>query len=306
MWLKNLLVYRLPAAREIDPDELEQRLARDALQPCGSFEMESRGWTFPEADGSFLYRERTHWLIALGTEQKILPASVIKEETKQRAAEQSMKQAYPVGRKQMRDIKDQVTTQLMARALSRRRTTFGWIDSAAGLLAIDAAGEPRAEQLVETLRRTEDRAAAIRLDTVRSPASLMTQWLVAEEADGGFTIDQDLELRAPDASKATVRYARHDLHGRDIREHIKAGKVPVRLGLTWNDRISFVLTEHLHIKRIQFLDILKREGDGEIQDEAEQFAIDFTLMTGELSTLLADLTAALGGPKEKDDANPDT
>ena len=30
-----------------------------------------------------------------------------------------------------------------------------------------------------------------------------------------------------------------------------------RLGLTWNDRISFVLTEKLLIKRVEFLDIDK-------------------------------------------------
>ena len=82
-------------------------------------------------------------------------------------------------------------------------------------------------------------------------------------ADGvrhlGFTIDQDLELRAADASKASVRYAHHNLGGKEIRDHISTGKTVVRLGLTWNDRISFVLTEQYHIKRVTFLDILRRE-----------------------------------------------
>jgi len=34
-----------------------------------------------------------------------------------------------------------------------------------------------------------------------------------------------------------------------------------------------------------------------VQDEKEQFEIDFALMTGELALMLADLVKALGGEK---------
>ena len=40
-----------------------------------------------------------------------------------------------------------------------------------------------------------------------------------------------------------------------------------RLGLTWNDRISFVLTEKLQVKRVEFLAIDKDAGAGR-QDES--------------------------------------
>ena len=128
----------------------------------------------------------------------------------------------------------------------------------------------------------------------------MTRWVAGDDPPAGFTLDHELELRAPDASKATVRYARHGLEGKDIRDHIAAGKQPVRLGLTWNDRVSFVLTEQLHVKRLQFLEILRRESSEEIEDEDERFDIDFALMTGELSRMLADLVKALGGEKPAD------
>ena len=94
-----------------------------------------------------------------------------------------------------------------------------------------------------------------------------------------------------------MRYARHPLEGKEIRDHIAAGKTATRLGLTWKDRISFVLTDQLHIKRINFLDILNDESAGASTDEAEKFDIDFALMTGELSLLLDDLVKALGGEK---------
>ena len=304
MWLKNLTLYRLPAKWPVKADALEEKLAGQPLKPCGGFQMESLGWTAPRTDGPFLHSQENQWLIALGVEQKLLPASVVRQATEERAAKLAKKQAHPVGRKQMRDLREQVLTELMPRALARRRITHGWIDKKAGLLAVDSAADPKAEQFMEVLRRAETGLTAPRLETQRSPASAMAEWLSKAQAPGKFTIDQDLELRAPDASHATVRYARHGLEGRDIRDHLAAGKQAVRLGLTWNERISFVLTEHLQVKRVTFLDLLKREDGGNENedkvDEEEKFAIDFSLMTGELSLLLADLVKALGGEKVRE------
>lgn len=305
MWLKNLTLYRLPDNWPVRSATLEKKLAAQPLQPCGALQMESRGWTQPRPEGEFLHHQSNHWLIALGAEQKLLPGSVVKQATEERAAKLAKKQAFPVGRKQLRDLREQVLTELMPRALAQRRITHGWIDREHSLLAVDCAADPKAELFVETLRRAEDDSQVLRIETKRSPASAMAEWLSKSEAPGKFGIDQDLELRAPDASKATVRYSRHALEGRDIRDHLASGKTPVRLGLTWNDRISFVLTDTLQVKRITFLDILKREdgdqeGDETKMDEEEKFEIDFAIMTGELSLLVADLVKALGGEKVRE------
>lgn len=299
MWIKNLVVYRLPANTAVEADDLERKLAQQPLQPCGGFQMESRGWTCPQEEGQFLFKQNRHWLLALGMEQKLLPASIIRQEALDRAVKIARNQAHPVGRKQMRDIREEVTNEFMPRALARRRITHCWVDAINGWLVVDAAADPQAEQFMEALRRSEDALDGPRLETQRSPAAAMAEWLVKGAAPSGFGIDQDLELRAADASKATVRYSHHSLDGKEIRDHISTGKTVVRLGLTWNDKISFVLTENLQIKRVTFLDILRRESDAQIEDEKEQFEIDFALMTGELALMLADLVKALGGEKAK-------
>lgn len=299
MWFKNLVAYRLPADAG-EADDLDRKLASQALQPCGGFQMESRGWVCPHEDGLFVHRQNRQWLIALGEEQKLLPASVVRQEAEDRAEVIAREQAHPVGRKQMRDLKAQVLNELLPRALVRRRQTRAWIDAAGGWMAVDTSGEAKAEQFMEVFRRSDDSITARRLETERSPASALASWLVEGDAPGAFTIDQDLELRANDGSKATVRYSRHDLGGREIRDHLSSGKTVVQLGLTWNDRISFVLNDQLQIKRLSFLDILKREGDSEVENDEEQFELDFALMSGELALLLRDLTQALGGEKTRD------
>jgi recombination associated protein RdgC len=65
--------------------------------------------------------------------------------------------------------------------------------------------------------------------------------------------------------------------------------------MTWNDRVSFVLTEQLQIKRLAFLDIIKEESTALADHADEIFDVEFTLMTGELAKMLKDLLNALGG-----------
>lgn len=297
MQFKNLLVYRLDAKWQVEPRILENILAGRALQPCNSFEMESHGWIPPKEGDPFLYMLNRHWLLTLGVEQKLLPGSIIRQVALERAAELAKKQGHSIGRKQMREIKERVLDELLPRALTRRLATAAWVDPDNRWFVVDAAAEAKGERVLETLRKSGNEFPAKRLDTQMSPGAAMTGWLAAGEISPAFTIDQDLELRAGDANKATVRYVRHNLSGKDVQAHIAAGKVATRLGMTWKDKISFVLTETLQLKRITFLNLLQQATTENADNKEEQFDLDFALMTGELSQLLTDLTQLLGGDK---------
>ena len=139
------------------------------------------------------------------------------------------------------------------------------------------------------------------LRTVMSPATAMTAWLASDEAPSGFTVDQDTELRSTGEGKATVRYVRHALEADDVRRHIESGKQCTRLAMTWNDKISFVLTEGLAVKRIAPLDVLKEDSDSTTKNDDERFDSDMMLMTGELHLMLSALVEALGGQLVEND-----
>jgi len=304
MWFKNLTVYRLPADWNLSPAELEEKLSQRTLQPCSPLEMFSRGWVAPSTIGRMLHTVNQQHLIALGVDQKLLPGSIIRQETERRAQALADSQGFPVGRRQMRDLKMRVTEELRARALSRRRSTRAWIDPVNGWFVVDSGSTKKAEEVVEALRDLLGSFAVQLVETKRSPHTSMAAWLTHGDAPGPFGIDQDLELQTADANKATVRYVRHALDGKEVKSHLASGKYPTRLGLTWNGRVSFVLTEKLLVKKVEFLEMTKDplgEGAEEI-DKDEQFDIDFTVMAGELAKLLSDLVSALGG----DEAHQET
>ena len=126
----------------------------------------------------------------------------------------------------------------------------------------------------------------------------MTQWLLENDGPGPFTIDQDTELRSTSENRATVRYVRHSIETDEVRKHVQNGKQCTRLAMTWADRISFVLTDALDIKRISPLDVLKENQEALSTADADAFNTDFALMTGELGKMLNDLVDALGGEKQ--------
>jgi recombination associated protein RdgC len=92
-----------------------------------------------------------------------------------------------------------------------------------------------------------------------------------------------------------VRYVGHALDVEDMRRHIEAGKQCMRLAMTWSDRVSFVLTPSLTIRRVTPLDVLKDASDPTAHNDDEQFDSDMTLMTGELARMFADIVEVLGG-----------
>jgi recombination associated protein RdgC len=301
MWFKNLQIYRLPAPWAITADELESHLAPQAFTACSSIEMQSQGWVSPRNNDKLVHVVNRQLLLQLSTEKKLLPSTVINQVTKARAAELEEQQGFPPGRKQTKELKEQVTDELLPRAFSIVRSTWVWIDPVNGWLLVDAGSPSKAEEALKLLFKAIPKFPLETLRTAMSPGAAMTDWLVSDEAPNGFTVDQDTELRSTAESKATVRYVRHTLEADDVRRHIEAGKQCTRLALTWADKVSFVLTENLSVKRIAPLDVLKEDADLGGKNEDERFDGDFMLMTGELSKLLAALVDALGGQLKEND-----
>ncbi len=295
MLFRNAVVYRLPEGWSLTPAELEQRLEAAALQPCGPFDMSSRGWVPAGPTNRFVHSVAGHHLVALGTEQKILPAAVIRQVAQDRAAEIAAEQGYPVGRRQMRDLRLRVGEELRARALSRRSATRGWIDPQGRWCVVEASGAKRADLFVESMRTALETFAVLPLKGDRAAAPRMAGWLRHGDVPAEFLIDPELELRAADKSKAVVRWSRQSFDAAEVQRYLDAGLAVARIGLTWRDKVSLVVTSDLFLKRIEFLGLSKDAGDGGGEtDAAEQFDIDFALMAGELAQLLADLDAAFG------------
>ena len=297
MWFKNLQIFRLPAPYAVDVEQLNSHLATQAFSQCPSNEMQSEGWSSPRDNEQLVHSVNQQLLLLLSTEKKLLPTTIINQVAKEQAAALEEQQGFAPGRKAMKDLKERVIDELLPRAFGIKRNTWVWLDPVNGWLVIDSSSPGKADDVIKLLLK----CTKLPLESLRvklSPQTAMTDWLLSDEAPKGFTIDQDTELRSHTEDKATVRYVNHTLEVDDVQRHIAAGKLCTKLALTWNDKVSFVLTDTLAIKRIKALDILDDDKESRTNNEDERFDADFVLMTSELASLMDDLVFALGGEME--------
>ena len=300
MWFKNLQIYRLPVPWAISVDTLREQLARGPFVPTAGLEASSRGWAAPRNDGELVHAANGHWLLRLDIENRLLPASVVNAEVRKQADALAETQGFGPGRKQLKELRERVTGELLPKSHAIRSAVYLWIDPQAGWFCVDANSPRRAEAAIEHLRHCLDTFPLTMLHTQLSPQSAMADWLAHGEAPAGLTIDRDCSLKACGEEKSQVSYKSCPLDadeeiGGEIKAHLASGKLPTRLALTWDDRVSFVLTEKLEVKRLAFLDLLKEEAEQNAKTADDQFDADFALMTGELGRFLPALVDSLGG-----------
>ena len=295
MYFKNAQVYRLSTEWPITLEALRAQLAKHPFQSCGSQDTESRGWIAPCEGADLVHAIGDDWMVCMQTETKILPPAVVQQEADKRADEFAKQHGYKLDRKQMKELREQITCELLPRAFTCSRKTYAWINVAAGWLAIDAASQSRAEDVLELLRHTLDTFPVSLLRAERSPMSAMADWLAGEAPDG-FTLDQDFALQSICEDRARATFKGHDLESAHVTEHLEAGRLPIKLAMTYDDRLSFVLTERGELKRLDFLAVIRDQAKADDHDDAQAlFDAEFTLMTGELLQLLPALVDAMGG-----------
>ena len=294
MWFKNLRIYRLDTAFALSAQQLTELLAKHQFAPCGSQEPLSLGWVPPREGGELVHEVNGQYLICMRAEKKLLPSAVVNQAAREKAREIEKQQGYKPGRKQMKEIKEQIIIDLMPRSHAVQRDTLVWIDTQNHWFVIDAAAVAKSDEVLGLFAKSVDPFPVQPLYTEQSPGAAMTSWLVDDEQLANFTVDQDTELRSTGDSGAAVRYVKQSADIDEVRKHVEAGKQCTRLAMTWADRISFVLTDALDIKRVAPLDILTEKQDVTAVNDDAIFDADITLMTAELAKMISDLMAVLG------------
>lgn len=287
-------MYRVVADWRPTASEVENCLQDAHFIECGPSQDKSLGWIEPRGEdhGPLLEVVAGQWILKLMTETRALPASVVKRKVDERVGQIEASTGRKPGKKEIRDLKDDIRLELLPMAFTKQVSTTVWIDRQASLMVVDAGSQARADDVVTLLVQRLPGLALTLLNTQVSPSVAMADWLLNQEAPVGFSVDRECELKAADESKAVVRYTRHALDTDEVKQHIEGGKMPTRLALTWNDRVSLVLTEGLQLKKLAFLDVVF---EGAKAGKDEGFDADVAIATGELQKLLPAMLAALGG-----------
>jgi recombination associated protein RdgC len=301
MWFKNIRAYRLTKPFDLSPEQLGKQLAGRGFVPCAKSQAQSAGWVPPLGDesGELVHAAAGRMLLKLKREEKLLPATVVREQLDEKVAAIESGQERKVYRKERLNLKDEIVQDCLPRAFSRSSCIYAYIDVKANWIFVDAASATRAEELLNLLRECIGSFPVLLPQVNNAPSAVMTSWLLHRSLPDDFELGQECELREPGEDGGVVRCRGVDLLSEEVETHLHAGKQVVRLALGWDERLSLLLAEDLCLRRLRFADELMKENE-EIPevDPAARLDADFALMADAVTTLQQRILALFGGEAE--------
>jgi recombination associated protein RdgC len=294
---KQISIFRLLAAWNPTLDEMENAMGTQRFVPIQSTQTESVGWVEPrgESNGALVESVGGQRILRLRIESKSVPKAMVNKKAQEAADEIERTTARKPGKKETRALREDALLALLPQAFPKESSIHVWIDPERELLITDAGSQGAIDTLVSVLVRTFTNLQLNQLNTQMTPQTAMSGWLAAtsnEDWPPDFSIERECELKSSDEEKSSVKFCRHHLATDEVRQHIAQGKRPTKLAMSYDGRISFMLTESMQLKKIEFL-----EGVFDAQDDKADkgFDSDVAIATGELSKLIPALVDALGG-----------
>ncbi|CAM3839063.1 recombination-associated protein RdgC [Vreelandella rituensis] len=298
MFFKNALLYRLRNKPAIALDALENALGEHRAVPLGESQARRHAWTAPagRASNMLVHEVQGQRLLSVLSQERMLPASVVKEEVEDAVAEIESKEGRKVTRKEKTAIKEQITEALMPRAFIRSKRTFLWWDTRNDLICVDASSRTTAEDALDLLRETLGSLKVVPLRTQELPVGKMTAWLTDPATRPAWLVMGDKATLKDKADTVfTARCA--DLDGEEIQTMLANGCQASQLAISIEKQASCVLTDDLALKGIRFAEALIEEADHteDGDDALVRLETDFHLMTGALTQTIDMLIDCLGG-----------
>lgn len=300
MWFKNIHLYRLHAQQLLSPEQMEAILEEGRAKTLGDADARRIGWTAPAGrlgSGQLMHEIQGHRLISALRQERLLPASVVKEEVDERVADIEAEEGRKVTRREKTALKEQVTEEFMPRAFVRSQKIDLWWDTKRGLIGVNASSRSRAEDVLDLLRETLGSLKVTPLATQSLPIRAMTTWLSdAASRPADLQLGDSVELKAK-GDDGVVKGRQVDLDSDEMQQLLEGGRQASKLALSLEGQLSFVMHDDLSLKSLRFGDALIEEADhsDDGDDALARLEADFIIMAGALGEAVDRIIEWLGG-----------
>lgn len=290
MWFKQIQLFQLSDPIAFNPEELAAKLEPLAFTSCLPSFPSSMGWISPidEEDAPLVQAANGFMMICLQIEEKILPASVIRQELTDKVKQIEATGERKVRQKEKLSLKDEITMTLLPRAFTKMTRIYAYIDTKNQWLVLATTQASKTEQFVSLFKRSI--SEGLQSFELKKVAPELTHWLKTQNYPTIFAIEKACVLQDPDQQNRIIRCQQQDLFAPSIQSLIKDGCQVKQLALCWHDRVNFMLADDFSLRSIQYEDEIRDYAkDLEAETKQQQFAADFFIMTETLTNLLGEL-----------------
>lgn len=307
MWFKNITFFELEPGFTIEVEQLNDQLSAFAFSPCSAATAISTGWVSPHKNDeqTFAYHINGYSLIALKTQEKMVPASVVKEQLDEQVNEIEMRDNRKMRKKEKDSLKEAIYQDLLPRAFTKTNTLYAYIDHANGWLLVNTPSTRKAEDFTVHLRKAMG-SLKIKLPDMSMIAPVLTGWVLGEAFPESFVIEDNCVIKDED-STGMIKCQKQNLTAEDITALIDSGREVVQLSLLWRDQLAFSLSDEFILKSIKYLEVIQDQAqDVHTETEAEQLDAEFTIMTSVIADLLKELVAVFKNTTIKTSGNDES
>lgn len=303
---KKCSPFELRSALPLSHASLESAMQAKPFVPTTPNQEESHGWMPVRAEeakgqggedskgGEMLLALDGHWFARFGMEHRRVNSAKLKDETDK--AVQAIQEATGrvVGKKERRQIQDEVRQQLLPHAPTKRTQVMVWIDTREQKAFFDATVGTQVDTVSTALIQIAGPEVTLaHIQTATSAQGTMAHWLMVEAIESDkLELGRSVELQAQDELKTTVRYSNFGLECEEVRAHVQAGRMPTKLDLEFGANLSVTLDTGLRLRSIK-LDF----GSGNQGASRNPGDLDANLlvMANELRAFYLELIQALEG-----------
>jgi recombination associated protein RdgC len=232
-------------------------------------------------------------MVCLQVEEKILPATVVRQALQERIKiiENTQKRKVPYKEKQA--LQADIIATLLPRAFSRLKQIYAYVDTKRDCLILNAAHPKEIGYFLNSWKKVLPDHQLL-LPELKDLNYVLTHWLQNHAYPQSFAIDKACVLQDPSQQGRTIRAQQQNLTAMPIQSLLTDGCQVKQLALTWQDRVSFNLTTEFLIRSLDFQDKLQSNDTHDHEAAQQKFDVDFVLMTQAIAELMTDLLAVVG------------
>lgn len=313
---RNVRVYRLT---EADPEnlglDLGTRLAEHRAGDIGRHARFTYGFVPPMLPDASLAVDvsKRGTLITLLVQEKILPASVIKDTMAAKVQETEKQEDRTLTARERRTIREEVEFDLLPQAFVKKTRVNALISPP--YIFVDTSSAPQAELLLKRLREAVGRLPCIPFSTKHLPSDVMTRWLLDAPHDQpeSMSVGEKFKSKARFGETQTLSgngmNLSHDAELQGLLSSNSHEVIEMQLVTTGagDERpgTQFTLTEKLVLKGIQWPGELATEASDAVGEDADAITSQravLLLIEAELHKIVGHIAVSFGGellPEDK-------
>ena len=288
MWFKNCTVFSFKEAFAYDAESLEKQLEQNKFLPCASIDPQSTGWVPPAGneDAPLVHAANGFLMMALKTEQKLIPSSVLNERLSDKVTELEGREGRKIRKKEKDALKEEIHHTLVTQAFTQSNVLYGYIDTKKQLVVVNTPSRKKAENFCNAVRGALG-SFKVELPDVNGVSLVMTDWLKTKKYPAELVIEDNCVIEDT-REGGSLKVAKQDLNSDDILNFVDHGREVVQMNFSWRDEVRFTLKDDFSIKSIKFLEgVQDKASDIFTETDAQRFDADFTILTDTLREFIA-------------------